>query len=54
MLVIYVPALQRVFKTQPLGIHDWIAVLAAALVPIVLIDATKLVLARRRNREVAR
>ena len=51
MLVIYVPAFQRVFKTQALGIHDWTAVIAAALVPIVLIDVTKLVLARRRARE---
>jgi Ca2+-transporting ATPase len=50
-LVIYVPMLQRVFKTQPLGIHDWIAVIIAALVPIVLIDVTKLLIARRRSAE---
>jgi len=49
MLVIYVPALQRVFKTQPLGIHDWIAVVIAALVPLVLIDAAKLITARMRR-----
>ncbi len=49
MLVIYVPFLQSVFKTQPLGIHDWLAVVIAALVPVILIDATKLFLARRKR-----
>ncbi|HSK47588.1 MAG TPA: cation transporting ATPase C-terminal domain-containing protein, partial [Coriobacteriia bacterium] len=49
-LVVYVPLLQRVFKTQPLGIHDWVAVVIAALVPIVLIDVTKLALAARARR----
>jgi Ca2+-transporting ATPase len=51
--VIYVPALQNVFNTQPLGIHDWIAVIAAALIPIVLIDITKLALARRAKRRAS-
>jgi len=49
-LVVYVPFLQEVFKTQPLGFHDWTAVIVAALVPIVLIDITKLALARKRRR----
>ncbi|HET6350679.1 MAG TPA: calcium-translocating P-type ATPase, PMCA-type [Coriobacteriia bacterium] len=48
-LVIYVPAMQRVFKTQPLGIHDWMAVVLAALIPIVLIDITKLAIARKNK-----
>jgi len=48
-LVIYVPAMQRVFKTQPLGIHDWMAVVLAALVPIVLIDITKLAISRKNR-----
>ena len=53
-LVVYVPFLQQVFKTQPLGVHDWAAVILAALVPIVLIDITKLALARKRvGQEVA-
>ena len=47
-LVVYVPALQAVFKTQPLGPRDWIAVVVAALIPLVLIDAMKLLSARRR------
>ncbi len=53
LLVIYVPFLQNIFKTQPLGIHDWMAVVASALIPIVLIDVTKLILARRERREEA-
>lgn len=54
MLVVYVPGLQRVFSTTPLGPHDWLVVLLAALVPIVLIDATKLAVARLHARSRAR
>jgi Ca2+-transporting ATPase len=46
-LVIYTPALQAVFKTQALGLHDWVAVLLASLVPLVAIDAAKVLGARR-------
>ncbi len=49
-LVIYVPPLQRLFKTQPLGLHDWIAVLVASVLPLVVIDAIKVLSARRRAR----
>ena len=49
MTVIYVPFMRRIFHTQPLGARDWFAVVAAALVPIVLIDITKLVLAKKRR-----
>jgi P-type Ca2+ transporter type 2C len=49
-LVIYTPALQSVFKTRPLGVYDWIAVVLAALVPIVLIDAAKVIGAVRVKR----
>ncbi len=49
-LVIYVPPLQGLFKTQPLGMKDWIAVLLASALPMVLIDAMKLLTARRRAR----
>ncbi len=51
LFVVYVPFMQRLFKTQPLGVHDWIAVLLAALVPVALIDITKVTLARRRAKE---
>jgi Ca2+-transporting ATPase len=49
IMVIYTPALQTVFKTQPLGIHDWIDVVVAALVPLVAIDIVKLFSARRHK-----
>jgi Ca2+-transporting ATPase len=49
-LVIYVPGLQGLFRTQPLGLRDWVAVFVAALLPMVLIDAMKVLSARRRVR----
>ena len=49
-LVIYVPSLQGLFKTQALGLEDWIAVLIASVVPLVLIDAFKVLSARNRAR----
>jgi Ca2+-transporting ATPase len=49
-LVIYVPALQRVFNTQALGLHDWIAVVLASVVPLVAIDVAKVARARGVNR----
>lgn len=45
--VIYTPALQRIFKTRPLGVHDWIAVILAAMIPLVAIDIAKVLTARR-------
>jgi len=48
--VIYIPALQRVFSTQPLGLRDWIAVVFASLVPLVAIDVMKVVRARSTSR----
>ena len=47
LLVIYLPFTEKVFHTQPLGVYDWIAVVLAAMVPMVLIDITKVTLARR-------
>ena len=49
ILVIYLPISQQIFHTQPLDSADWAAVVVAALVPIALIDLTKLVLARRNR-----
>jgi Ca2+-transporting ATPase len=49
-LVIYAPPLQGLFKTQPLGLRDWIAVLLAAALPMLLIDAMKVASAGRRAR----
>jgi Ca2+-transporting ATPase len=49
-LVVYVPFAQKIFHTQPLGASDWTAVIFAATIPMVLIDITKVVLARRGSR----
>jgi Ca2+-transporting ATPase len=49
-LVIYVPALQSLFHTQPLGLRDWVAVIAAASIPLVLIDAMKVLSGRAQRR----
>ncbi|HEY5506456.1 MAG TPA: calcium-translocating P-type ATPase, PMCA-type [Coriobacteriia bacterium] len=45
--VIYTPALQAIFRTQPLGIHDWLAVGIASMLPLVVIDTFKVIGARR-------
>ncbi len=44
--IIYVPVLSAIFKTAPLSATQWAAVLAAGLLAIVVMDASKL--ARRR------
>jgi Ca2+-transporting ATPase len=46
-LVIYTPALQALFRTRPLGVADWIAVLLASVLPLVVIDLWKVLGARR-------
>jgi Ca2+-transporting ATPase len=48
LLVVYVPALQRVFSTRALSVADWGWVLVSALLPVLLIDIAKVVAARRR------
>ncbi|MEI7813321.1 MAG: cation-translocating P-type ATPase, partial [Coriobacteriia bacterium] len=46
-VVIYLPAAQSVFKTASLSPIHWLAVVAAALVAIGILDATKLLVSRR-------
>src|SRR5450759_1897224 len=46
LLVIYVPALQRVFSTHPLSVVDWGWVVVSALVPVVVIDIATVATAR--------
>jgi Ca2+-transporting ATPase len=45
--IIYVPSLSRLFQTAPLTGIQWIAIVGAALVAVVVMDASKLVIARR-------
>jgi Ca2+-transporting ATPase len=45
-VVIYAEPAQHVFSTRPLGLRDWIAVLLASIVPLVIIDILKVLRAR--------
>lgn len=44
--VVYVPFLQRIFKTAPLGARDFLVVVASGLVVVVVVEIWKLVLRR--------
>jgi Ca2+-transporting ATPase len=45
--VIYVPALQWVFRTEPIGIDDWFRILTVAFSVIVVVEIDKWI--RRRT-----
>ncbi len=45
--IVYVPVLQRVFGTAAMDAYQWLAVLAAAVVPVAIIDAVKVARVRR-------
>ncbi|MCX6816420.1 MAG: HAD-IC family P-type ATPase [Candidatus Beckwithbacteria bacterium] len=42
VLVLYLPALQRIFKTEPLGINNWLLVGGASIMIIMMIEVIKL------------
>ncbi len=46
LVVLYAPAVSTIFKTVPLGLTDWGAVLVASAIPLVLMDAVKVLSAR--------
>jgi len=46
MLVVYLPGAEKIFRTVPLNLADWVAVVATALAAILVIDVTKLLVAR--------
>ena len=50
MAVLCIPPLQRVFKTVPLGLTEWFAVLALAAAPVAVCELTKLVRRRKSRR----
>jgi Ca2+-transporting ATPase len=49
LTVLYVPGISAVFKTVPLGLGEWGAVLVASLVPLAIIDFAKVMAAKRRR-----
>jgi Ca2+-transporting ATPase len=48
MAVVYVPALQTIFKTLPLGAFDWFLVLAISSFPLWAMELIKMVKGRRK------
>lgn len=42
MAVIYVPFLQKIFKTEPLGLFDWVLVIAVSSFPLWAMEVVKL------------
>ncbi len=42
MSVVYIPVLQGIFKTEPLGLYDWLLVLAISSFPLWAMEITKL------------
>jgi len=49
MLVVYVPFLQRIFKTEPLGYFDWFLVLGISSLPLWAMELVKVFL-RKQSR----
>jgi Ca2+-transporting ATPase len=43
LAVIYVPFLQPIFKTMPLGVQDWAVVIGLGLMPLVIVEFIKLI-----------
>ena len=52
--IIYLPALSGIFRTAPLSAMQWIAVLGVGVVVVVVMDAAKMLLARRTASSGAR
>lgn len=49
MAVVYTPFLQKVFKTQPLGVFDWFLVLIISSFPLWFMEAWKAVIRKNIN-----
>ena len=48
MAVVYVPVLQKVFKTEPLGLFDWVLVIGISSLPLWAMEGCKAVMGRYR------
>ena len=49
MAVVYVPFLQGVFKTQPLGLFDWVLVISLSSFPLWAMEIIKILNRRKEN-----
>lgn len=47
MLVLYVPFLQPIFNTAPLGIAQWLEILPLVLIPSIAAELTKVIITKR-------
>ena len=50
MLAVYVPSLQKVFKTVPLGLFDWLLVIGISSFPLWAVELWKIILRKRQRR----
>lgn len=48
--LIYIPPLQEIFKTVPLGLNDWVVISALAVLPLVVMEIYKFVLRAREKK----
>ena len=48
MAVVYVPFLQRIFKTEALGAFDWFLVVIISSFPLWAMEAVKLIYKKKR------
>jgi Ca2+-transporting ATPase len=48
LLVVYVPFLQTVFDTEPLGLAQWLEILPLIVIPSLAAELTKVVYLRRK------
>ncbi|OGF45458.1 MAG: calcium-translocating P-type ATPase, SERCA-type [Candidatus Firestonebacteria bacterium RIFOXYC2_FULL_39_67] len=53
MVVVYVPFLQKVFKTVPLGLFDWLLVLVISSFPLWAVELWKAVVRKRKGNSKA-
>ncbi len=47
LLVLYVPFLQPIFNTAPLGITQWLEILPLVLIPSIAAELTKVIITKR-------
>lgn len=49
LVVLYIPPIQKIFKTYPIGFKDWSIVLRFCIIPIIAGELNKLILKKAKN-----
>jgi Ca2+-transporting ATPase len=52
LALIYVPALQPIFETEPLGLEELVVVALVTPIPFIAVELEKWVMRRRERRQV--